>query len=96
MIKMKIYRTGGEVLLAACDAHLIGKVLKEGELSLEVSSFYDGLVVDEKELTRHMRQATIANFVGERVVGIAIEEGFVDESCIMIIEGVPHAQMVMI
>ncbi|MCK5548152.1 MAG: DUF424 family protein [Thermoplasmata archaeon] len=93
---MRVYRRGDEVLVAACDADLLGKSFREGELRIEVSSFYDGLIVHKDELIRHMKLATIANFVGEKVVGIAIEEGYVDKENIIRIGGIPHAQMVLI
>ena len=96
LIRMKIYRTGKEVIIAACDTDLIGKVFKEGALKLEVSSFYDGPEVDQEELIKHLKLATIANLVGEKAVNIAIEEGYVDKNCVMRIGGIPHAQTVMI
>lgn len=96
LIKMRIHRTGKEIIIAACDANLVGKVFREGELRLEVSSFYDGPEVDQGELKRHLKRATIANFVGQKVVSIAIEEGYVDKNCVIRIDGVPHAQTVMI
>jgi hypothetical protein len=95
LIKIRIYRKGGEVLLAACDSELMDKSFEEGELRLKVTSFYDGVEVDREGFLNGLRQATIANFVGERVVGIAIEEGFVDKDRVIRIQGVPHAQMVL-
>jgi len=92
---MKIYRKGGEVLLAACDAELLGKQFSERGLRLNVSSFYDGVVVSGKELARNLRLATIANLVGEEAVSVAVKEGFIDGRCIIRVEGVPHAQMVL-
>ena len=44
----------------------------------------------------YLRLATIANLVGEEVVRIAVEEGFIDESCVLRVDGIPHAQMVLI
>ncbi len=96
MIKMRIHRRGNEVLVAACDADLVGKSFSDGELQLDVSSFYDGDKIDKEELVRHLRLATIANFVGDEVVGIAIEEGYVEKDCVIRVDGVPHAQMVLI
>ena len=96
MISMKVYRRGKETLVAACDAHLLGKEFREGGLKLEVSSFYDGIEVDKAEFVRHLKQATIGNFVGDIVIEIAIKEGFVDKKCVIRIDGIPHAQMVLI
>ncbi|HDI10382.1 MAG TPA: DUF424 family protein, partial [Euryarchaeota archaeon] len=38
----------------------------------------------------------IANLVGERIVRAAIEAGYVREENVLIIGGVPHAQLVRI
>jgi len=97
MFYMKVYRVGFEVLVAVCDKELIGKRFSDGFLKLEVSEkFYKGEVVGEDEILRFLRQATIANIVGERAVRIAVENGIIDAENIIFIEGVPHAQMVRI
>ena len=94
MIYVKIYRTQGEVLLAACDEELLGKTFREGELKLEVKErFYKGDLVEEDALEHLLEEATIANLTGERCVSKAIELGYVDENRVLYIEGVPHAQM---
>ncbi len=96
MIKLKIYRQGREVLVAACDDHLLGKTFREGELRLHVKrEFYDGSPVTREEFVAHLRMATIGNFVGEETIAAALEEGFIEETGIVRISGVPHAQMVV-
>ncbi|MBO8174684.1 MAG: DUF424 domain-containing protein [Thermococcus sp.] len=93
-IYVKIYRVQGEILLAACDEDLIGKTFREGELKLEVKErFYKGELRDVEELEHFLKEATIANLVGERCVGKAIELGYVDKERVLYIQGVPHAQM---
>ncbi|WP_297092761.1 DUF424 domain-containing protein [Thermococcus sp.] len=94
MIYVKVYRVQGEVLLAACDEELLGKTFREGELKLEVKErFYKGELVDEEALETMLGEATIANLTGERCVGKAIELGYIDETRVLRIQGVPHAQM---
>jgi len=93
-IYVKVYRVQGEILLAACDEELIGKTFREGELKLEVKErFYKGELRDVKDLEKLLEEATIANLVGERCVGKAIELGYVDKNRVLHIQGVPHAQM---
>ncbi|HIP74796.1 MAG TPA: DUF424 domain-containing protein [Thermococcus paralvinellae] len=93
-IYVKVYRVQGEILLAACDEELIGKTFREGELKLEVKErFYKGELRDVEELEKLLEEATIANLVGERCVGKAIELGYVDKNRVLHIQGVPHAQM---
>jgi hypothetical protein len=95
MIALRIYRQRGEVLLAACDKELMGKTFREGGLKLDVcSAFYEGEEANEEMLLNRLKNATIANLVGERTVGVATKHGLVDEDCVLRIEGVPHVQLV--
>lgn len=94
MICIKVYTQGRERLVAACDADIVGKTFREDGLVLQLSeSFYHGDEVDEDALVNWLRLATVANLSGERTVAVAVENGFVDEGCVVRIGGVPHAQM---
>jgi hypothetical protein len=95
MISVKIYKQGEDILLVACDEHLLGKKIEEGKFHLDIrQDFYDGQHITVDDLKRYLEMATIANLVGEEAVQYAIELGFVDPSCVLRIQGVPHAQMV--
>jgi len=92
---VRIHRYGNDVLVAACDRRLLGHVLSEGEIRLEVNpQFYEGEDASDELLLNRLDSATMANLVGERTVGLAIRHGIIDEECILYIGGVPHAQMV--
>jgi len=99
MIKMKvnyqIYNHGDEVLLAACDDDVLGRTLQEGNINLEVKEdFYAGQKIEIKRLKKEFKRTTIANLVGEKVVDAAIESGFGQKEDIMMIEDIPHLQIV--
>ena len=95
MISVRRHLTGGELLVAACDAALLGKRFEEGELRLELlPGFYDGERVDRRLFLEVLSLATIANLAGEETVGAAVEAGLVDPECVIQIDGVPHAQLV--
>jgi len=95
MITVRMYRRGGEVVVAACDKDLVGRCLREGELRLDVcSSFYEGEDADEEILVNRLSMATIANLVGQRTIGIASKHRLINEGCVITIQGVPHVQMV--
>ena len=50
MIIAKFHRSGGEMLLAACDSELFGKCLESDELKFDLGSeFYNGEEVTEDE-----------------------------------------------
>lgn len=93
MFAAKEYRQGRETLFAVCDEECLGKHYQEGKLTLKVDEdFYDGRRIDPEGFRLALGRATVANFVGERAVGLAIELGFVGESNVIRIDGVPHAQ----
>ncbi|HEX17030.1 MAG: DUF424 domain-containing protein [Thermoplasmata archaeon] len=94
-ISMKIYKKGEDILIGACDEELLGKRLREGKLRLHVKkTFYGGRLVDEKTFEKYLKEATIANLVGERTVNCAKRLGYVNPECILYIQGIPHAQVV--
>ncbi|HDP96995.1 MAG TPA: DUF424 family protein [Euryarchaeota archaeon] len=91
---IRIFKRGKEIVLAACDWDLLGKTLRSGEIKLHVSKkFYGEEPGDREALVAGLRSCTTANLVGERVVRIAVDAGFIDEGGIIVIEGVPHAQL---
>ena len=94
MISVKVYRKGPELLVAACDSDILGKTFKSKDLKLTVSEgFYKGSLGDEEMLVNMLQMATIANLVGKRTLEIAVKRGFVDPGCVLLIGGVPHAQI---
>ncbi len=95
-IYLKSYSVNKEILVAACDSELIGRTFCEGELHLHVNEdFFKGQPADENEVKKALEEATIANLVGKRSVTCGIDSGVVDENCVIMIGGVPHAQMVV-
>ena len=94
---MNVRRWGQHTLLATCDAELLGKILRDGRIVFEVrEEFYKGLKVSVDEAIDLMRQSTIVNMVGQRIVERAIEEGLVHPEAVLKISGIPHAQIVKI
>jgi len=95
MISLKRHRVQTEVLVAACDAELLGRSFEEGELHLELGRrFFEGERVDVKLFLEVLALATVANLAGKRTVEAAVGAGFVDPECVITIGGVPHAQIV--
>lgn len=94
MPRLRVVRTAKEVLVIICDAELIGKEFRQGELKLKIDkSFYGGKEASVEECLAALREATIANMIGS-IVERAIEEGFVNRENVIRIRNVPHAQMV--
>ena len=95
MISIGIYRQGDDLLIGACDEELLGNQYEEGKFFLNVDkNFYGGKTIKEEILKKYLDEATIANLVGESCIQIAMQMGLIDPSCVMRINGIPHAQMV--
>lgn len=91
----KMQKWGQCVLLATCDAELLGKILREGKIVFEIhEQFYKGPKMTVEEVIDLMEQSTIVNMVGHKIVKKAIEKGLVHPDAVLKISGVPHAQIV--
>ena len=92
---LNIIKTQGEIVVAVCDAELLGKVFREGELKLEVKeTFYGTKKVNSETAIKALKEATIGNLIGERIIKRAIEESLLGQNCIIKINGIPHAQFI--
>ncbi|MFB6131349.1 MAG: DUF424 domain-containing protein [Salinigranum sp.] len=85
------------LLVSVCDPECLGETYRDGEVSLDVTEdFYGGdeaQVVDQQAVVDSLARAAVANIVGERAVGVAVEAGIVDEERVLHIDGTQHAQL---
>ena len=73
----------------------LGKTLKEGGIVFHINEkFYKRTKVTVEEAVELMKQCTVVNMVGKKIVGKAIEAGLVHPEAVLLIEGIPHAQIV--
>lgn len=94
---IKIYETEESVLVAVCDRELVGQTVRGSGLKLDISAyFYKGELSNESQVQRAISTATTANIVGERSIGIAISCGAIKPENVIIIGGIPHAQMFLV
>ncbi|TGC11408.1 DUF424 domain-containing protein [Methanolobus halotolerans] len=91
---LKIHRSGGSVIVALCDREILGKTLKEGDISVTISEeFYKGDPVSEEEARDVLSRAGNINIFGDRSVSCAIDCGIVNKNNVKFIDGVAHAQV---
>ncbi|MFQ6068405.1 MAG: DUF424 domain-containing protein [Candidatus Bathyarchaeia archaeon] len=94
-VYINLRKWGKCVLLAICDADILGKTLKQGKVTFHVhEKFYKGSLVTLEEAVDLIQKSTIVNMVGQRIVKKAIEKGLVHPDAVLEIDGVPHAQIV--
>ena len=93
---LKFHRSGNAVLVAVCDCDLMGKKFVEGHLHVEIlPDFFGEEKVTVQDVEQALGGATMANLVGELAVSHAIRLGYVARENVLIIKGVPCAQMVL-
>ncbi len=93
---MRVHRVRSEFVVAACDADLVGRDLPIGDQGRTVkisAQFYGERRVSREELLWALERATIANLLGERVLRLASEGGFVSPEGTGTLGGVPHAEI---
>jgi hypothetical protein len=81
-------------LVSVCDADVLGESFENGEVSLTVQpEFYDGPTAEPQAVLDSLVDCDVANLVGSRAVGLAIDQGLVDEDNVLEFDGTRHAQL---
>ncbi len=96
MIYIKIHDTENGDIIAMCDSHLIDKVLKEGDLEINVkdySDFYKGELVDVEKAVGMLNPEKLysANIIGKESVDAAIKGAIIHKDGVMKVSGIPYA-----
>lgn len=94
-IVMRIHRVRKEIVVAACDADLLGRDLPvgPGHATKVSAQFYGERQVSLEELLWALQRATSANLLGPRVLHAAEEAGYVAAGGSGTLGGVPHAMI---
>jgi hypothetical protein len=91
---LKIHKSGDSAIVALCDRELIGKTLKEGNITVTITEdFYKGELISQEKAIDILSGATNINIFGKKAVSCAIECGVVDRNNVKIINEVAHAQV---
>jgi uncharacterized protein len=94
-VYVNLKQVGKNVLLAICDAELLGRTLREGQIAFHIKEeFYNGKMASVEEAVCMIDNSTIVNMVGKKCVEKAIQKGYVHPDAVLKIEGIPHAQIV--
>ncbi len=94
-VYMNVIRQGDHILVAACDAELLGRTLRDKGIVFKVQErFYGGSLACVEDVMEAIKRATCANLIGPATVGAAVKEGFIHPESVMLISGIPHAIIV--
>lgn len=96
-IYVKIHHSGDTAVLAACDENVLGEVLREGEVILDVSTeFFKGFKTHVDDIQYLLEGASSAVLVGENVVNKAIEAGYIHVDAVLKVSNIPYAYLVKV
>ena len=94
---VKIHKQQGKSIIAICDKELIGQNYEENNLQLDLTSdFYRGEEKTVEHIADVLRNCDIINLVGKNSIQLGLKEGILTDDEIKTIQGVPHAQVVLI
>jgi len=94
-VYVNVRGSGQYTFVTVCDVEILGRTLREGKFVLEIrEEFYGGRRMSVEDAMKIVKQYHMANLIGERAVGRAVEEGLVHKDAILRVEGVPHAMII--
>jgi len=95
MCYVKVHEVRGEVVVSICDADLLGKKFKQGNIVIDFSSsFFGGKLMEIDQALALLEAATIASLFGENVINRAIEKGLLSKDAPIKVAGIPHVQLI--
>lgn len=97
MILVKIHQNPeGQKIMALCDQELLGKKFEEGNKQLDLSTdFYQGEEKTEQEIKEMLKEVYIVNLVGKQSLQLMENFKYSPEH-IITVQGVPHAQILIV
>lgn len=77
-------------MLNICDVDLVGRVLVQGDLKMNLSqSYFAESIVEEKEAEQLLRNSSIINMAGEKTIALSVKIGVGSQKGVKKIDGVP-------
>ncbi len=97
MIFLKIHKSDNGDMVAMCDESLIGEVLSEGAIEINIrdySEFYKGELVSKEGVADVIdaNRVYTANVVGQEAVDAAIGCNVIDPESVKKVGDIPYAQ----
>jgi len=77
-------------MLNICDADLVGKTVKESELTLNISkSYFAERIVEQNEAEVLLRKSAIINMAGKETIALSVKMGIGSSKGVKEIGGIP-------
>lgn len=96
-VYVKVTRVRNETIVAICDKELLGKKFKDEtrDFTFEVKeTFFKGEKMSVDNSLIYLKEASIANLVGAKIVEKAVKEKLIHQTAVIEIAGILHAQLI--
>ena len=88
--------SGNGLLIVVTDSEIIGKKFEEGNLQLDLTKkFYQGEEKSEEDVEKLISKARHVHLTGNNSVNLGRKLGIIGEGKILVIQGVPHAEVLL-
>ena len=89
-------KSSNGLLLVISDKEIIGKTFTEGKKQLDLTKeFYQGEKRNTEYVTAKLEDVYIVHFTGKNSVALGTRLGLIDEERILIVDKIPHAEVVV-
>lgn len=92
----KVHESQKSRIVAVCDEELIGKVLQDEDIYLDLNkyrSFYVGEKGTEETVKEALKKFNSANIIGKNSVKVIIEMGLANKDEVRYIKRIPYIQL---
>lgn len=93
---LKVHNTPTGKIIAVCDKELIGKVLDDGTIFMDLDknrSFYVGKIASKDEIKRELESFSSINFVGKNAIDLLLGMNLVEKDSVEKVSNVPFVQV---
>ena len=95
-VYLKIHTNPRFETVACCDERLLNKIVKEGNLRIEINErFYGGTLMEIEQAIEILIRASYFNIVGANIIEKAIANGILPKEGVRTINGIPMAIKMM-
>jgi hypothetical protein len=97
MIYFNKFETPKGIMLAMCDEDLMGRLLREGKVEINLrdyGGFYKGDLISEEEAARRINgRVYSANVVGNKSVGVLVKKGIIKDGEAKTVDGIMYVHL---
>lgn len=92
---VKIHDNPNGRVVAICDSDLLGQTLEDENYKIEISkTFYGGELMNEEEVVLLLEKERNLNLIGKNIVELCLELGIIMQEHILLVNNIPHVQLV--